>query len=88
MAIKTFIKGSTTYLCGSCGINTRITGDRSAKSCGLCNECYELAGIENSVRDGEEVTPNLIAEINHMLAIIAKKGGDASLAFDKSLLTA
>ena len=87
MAINTFIKGSTVYTCTCCGIQTRKVSNSGALSCELCEECYELAGIENELQDGGEVTPNMLAQIDQMLAIIAKKGGDTTAAFDKSLLT-
>lgn len=81
MAISKFEKGSGVYKCRCCGINTRVTQDRSAASVELCYECYELAGMENEVHDGREMDAEFVAEVRRMQAIIAKKGGDLTHTF-------
>lgn len=47
---RAFGHGST-YVCGSCGHNTRNVGGDEA-GCDLCLLCYEEAGIENAHADG------------------------------------
>ena len=48
-----FLKGIGTYVCRSCSRRTRPHGgDLSAVYVKLCEECYELAGLENSILDG------------------------------------
>lgn len=47
-----FQRGSGTYICGSCGKRTRATG-QGEEGCGLCATCYERAGDENAVSDGQ-----------------------------------
>lgn len=49
---STFTKGSTTFICTSCGHNTRNTGDQSIDA-KVCPICWDLAGYENSFQDGE-----------------------------------
>jgi hypothetical protein len=48
-----FLKCIGTYKCRSCNRRTRPHGgDLSAVYIQLCEECYELAGLENSILDG------------------------------------
>jgi hypothetical protein len=49
---STFVKGSTTYICVCCGHNTRWTGEQGVGS-KLCPICWDLAGYENMVQDGD-----------------------------------
>ena len=50
-----FEKGSGCYTCKSCGKQTRAgaDGDPSAVNVGLCTTCWEKAGDENAVMDGQ-----------------------------------
>lgn len=50
--MKTFAKGSTTFVCECCGHNTRYTGNQSIGS-KTCPACYDLAGIENMIQDNQ-----------------------------------
>src|SRR5690348_17023746 len=50
MANKSFRKGQSTYTCRCCGRVTRDTN--SEGSIELCAQCYELAGFENMIQDG------------------------------------
>ena len=48
-----FVRGVGTYICSSCNRRTRPHGgDPSAIHIRLCEECYELAGIEISISVG------------------------------------
>lgn len=52
-----FVRGVGTYICSSCNRRTRPHGgDTSAIYVRLCEECYELAGIENSISDGQALS--------------------------------
>lgn len=50
--MKTFAKGSTTFICSCCGHNTRFTGAQSVGS-KMCPICWDLAGMENQIQDGQ-----------------------------------
>ena len=65
MAYNRFKKGSGVYTCSCCKQQTRDTsGD--AVHCGLCSECYEVAGWVNSVSDGVEgAEERLKAAVKH-----------------------
>ena len=87
MAIKNFRKGETTYTCQCCKKLTRNTGGDEIH-CRLCEDCYELAGIENYLTDngekstmdeyGDEIKsrltrrPELIAHYKELAALIGK----------------
>jgi ribosome-binding protein aMBF1 (putative translation factor) len=47
-----FKKGSGCYICSMCGKTTRATG-HSEENVQLCASCYERAGDENAVSDGQ-----------------------------------
>ena len=72
-----FQRGTGCYTCQSCKRQTRATGGNDNEHVGLCAECYEVAGIENQISDGDG-TPELLAEIARLKAIIAEKGGTLS----------
>jgi len=60
-----FEKGSGCYTCLDCGKRTRETGECES-GCQLCKECYELAGLENMLQDGnisQEEYDRRVAEI-------------------------
>lgn len=75
-----FQKGTGCYKCDSCGRLARATGVQSlgAKT---CEDCYELAGIENAIADGDGTFEKYAAEINRRVAHIKDRGGDADAAF-------
>ena len=60
-----FQRGSGVYACRSCGRNTRYTGGDGA-GVKMCDECYELAGEENSLSD----TGALYGSPENVLAMI------------------
>ena len=45
-----FQRGSGVFTCGACGRATRDTGGDNT-AIGLCAECYEIGGLENSLED-------------------------------------
>lgn len=54
-----FQRGSGCYACSCCGKMTRSTGRGDNEHCGLCVDCYDLAGIENGISDNG---PECVAE--------------------------
>ena len=48
-----FVKGSGCYNCIGCKKLTRSTGRGDNEYCRLCERCYDIAGDENAVTDGE-----------------------------------
>ena len=68
-----FQKGSGVFQCESCKRSTRDTGGDNT-SLRLCEECYELAGIENQISD-QGGTPELRAEVEKWKARCVAKGG-------------
>jgi hypothetical protein len=47
-----FERGSGCYSCSCCQRLTRSTGRGDNENCGLCEECFEVGGIENEIADG------------------------------------
>lgn len=75
-----FGRQTPTYICNCCDRRTRETGNGES-DCDLCYECYELAGLDNSINDGgRDATPSELAWANELLGRIAKKGGDVEYA--------
>ncbi len=83
MAIKNFVRGSSTYVCTCCGRNTRAIGDelsstymdpKTKKLVGLCADCYEIAGYQNMAWDGcldQSEYPSVIS----LFELVQKKSG-------------
>lgn len=46
-----FQRGSGCYTCAVCRRRTRSTGRGDNEHVGLCEECYEVAGLENEIAD-------------------------------------
>jgi hypothetical protein len=63
MALGRFQKGQKVYTCQSCKKQTRNVGGDEFYA-GLCADCYELAGIDNSLTDNgpEEMSGKLTAQ--------------------------
>lgn len=73
-----FVKGGgTTYTCRCCKRVTRPTGTGDNDGVRLCEECYDLAGEENSLSDNGAFYGSP-AEVLANIASIKAKGGDAS----------
>ncbi len=83
MALKSFVRGSSVYSCCVCARRTRATSGEHSETArgrghGICEECYELAGIENEISDGYKTLEERMPVIKDYLALIEKKGGDIS----------
>ncbi len=72
-----FTKGSGAYVCRCCGRTTRDTGRGDNEGVELCVQCYELAGIENGISDGEPLE-TYAGDAKVYLAELKAKGGDLS----------
>jgi len=69
-----FQRGTGVFTCGCCGRKTRETQDTSGSD--MCGICYELSGIQNSLRDdGAEAWM-----ITHRDRLIKKYAGKADMA--------
>lgn len=75
----TRIAGST-YACECCGRQTRNTGAQALGS-KTCTQCWELAGIENSLRDGHLTADEARPAVGRYVAAIEAKGGRPREAF-------
>jgi hypothetical protein len=75
-----FQKGSGMYQCRCCGRNTRSTGNGDNENVRLCEQCYELAGYENMVQDGGELSDRDRETIKQLIAQIEEKGGANTFA--------
>lgn len=71
-----FTRTGGVYRCQCCkGITRNIGGDGALVR--LCEECFELAGLDNQHNDeGTQPTTRQLGEIHRMLAVIAERGGD------------
>lgn len=76
-AASRFAKGSGVYECGCCGRATRATGRGDNEHAGLCAECYDLAGEENSLSDSGKFYDSP-ANVLAMIKAVEDKGGNAS----------
>lgn len=76
-----FAKGSGAYECRCCSRKTRSTGRGDNENCGLCAECYDLAGIENEISDNgiENVSESTLREAGRLYRLISEKGGKYTL---------
>jgi hypothetical protein len=74
-----FEKGTGLYKCNACTRETRSTGQGDNENVGLCAQCWEIAGIENQLLDGDYEGPagkrKLQLEIQEYQAIVLAKGG-------------
>lgn len=78
-AKRGFVKGGGgVYNCGSCKRATRPTGNGDNENVRLCEECFDLAGEENSLSDNGEFYDSP-ANVLAMIAAVAAKGGNASV---------
>lgn len=69
-----FAAGSGVFKCITCERMTRDTGQAVNH---LCEDCFEIAGLDNQVNDSGEPCPaNVLAECNGRLQTIAKRGGN------------
>ena len=71
-----FRPGRSTFICGVCGRRTRDAGQAISSEC--CLECFELAGLDNTVNDGCAPLDEVAAERDALVARAIARGGDAA----------
>lgn len=77
-----FKRGSGCYTCRSCKRSTRsVRYGEDAADVRLCFECYELAGYENMIQDGEELSEREKNHCKNMINAIKEKNGKWERAF-------
>lgn len=79
-----FIKGSATFICDCCGHNTRFTNDQPYGT-KICVACYDLAGYENMIQDGqfeESDAVQVVALFNEILKRSAAEHAKAIKSHD------
>jgi hypothetical protein len=72
-----FVRGSGVYTCNCCKRQTRSTGRGDNEYAGLCAECYDLAGEENTLSDTGEFYAGA-AEVLRLIAEVARRGGNTA----------
>jgi hypothetical protein len=81
-----FVRGMAVYRCRCCQRSTRQTGRGDNEHVRLCSECYDLAGYENMLLDGQQLSGRQVADVLHLRDVISGKGGDPDRAFNMELL--
>lgn len=71
--MRNFQRGQSTFDCGVCKRLTRNTGDNGGVD--LCPQCYELAGMENSISDGYVTLESQRPKARKLIDAIRAKGG-------------
>jgi hypothetical protein len=74
MRTNKFTKGSGCYKCECCGRLTRDDGNGDSVHVRLCSECYEYAGLENELADGN--SPDL-ERMEELRVAVLYRGGNA-----------
>lgn len=69
-----FVKGSGMYQCRCCKRNTRSTGNGDNEHVQLCVDCYDLAGFENQVADGQGLGEGDKSDVINLVAHLVKLG--------------
>ena len=77
-----FEKGSGCFVCSCCKKKTRSTGRGDNENVGLCADCYDKAGDDNAVADGQ-MSEEEFQEIWHQPSSWNKETGDTHEAKEK-----
>lgn len=70
-----FEKGSGCYNCRVCSRKTRSTGRGDNEIINLCEECFEIGGLENEIMDRGDAEGVNTAEIERLKRVCREKGG-------------
>lgn len=73
MPIKRFYRGSSTLPCRVCSRRTRDTGNGD-----ICEQCWELAGMENEISDGYYTLTEGKDRARRLVSELKAKGVDTS----------
>lgn len=65
--------GRGVYRCTICARATRVVTQCNDR---ICPECYELAGLENSILDGAATVAEIAPERDWLVAKAVKQGSD------------
>ena len=66
--------GRGVFKCGCCGRPCRVV-DQSNDT--ICQQCWDLAGLDNMVNDDGGGLDKVIGERDALLALAVRRGGDA-----------
>jgi hypothetical protein len=69
-----FQRGTGVYQCQACKRSTRATGGDNHQV-GLCEECYEIAGLENAINDHGDPNGQHAKDIAALKQRCIAKGG-------------
>lgn len=69
--IKSFFRGSSTLACRVCTRTTRDTGHGD-----ICEQCFELAGMENEISDGHATEKEHRDRARELVGQLEAKGVD------------
>ncbi len=69
-----FGRGTGVYSCTACTRKTRQTGGDN-DSLKMCEECYEIAGLENTIADHGDPEERHASEIARLTHLCRSKGG-------------
>jgi hypothetical protein len=83
-----FEAGSGMYQCRCCGRKTRSIGNGDNENVRLCVDCFDLAGFENMVSDGEVLTDAHKTDIRNMVAFLKTKADADVSCWDELLVVA
>lgn len=70
-----FAIGSGCYRCRCCDRRTRSTGNGDNENVLLCEQCFDLAGYENAVQDGEVLSENEKSNVKTLIERVVALGG-------------
>jgi len=70
---RNFRRGRSTFNCICCH---RLTREVDQGGTDLCQECFEICGLDNTVNDNSYDPTEYLPEAERLLAKIAKRGGD------------
>lgn len=73
MKIKSFYRGSSTLKCRVCERATRDTGNGD-----ICEQCFELAGMENEISDGHATEKEHRDRARFLVGQLEAKGVDTA----------
>jgi hypothetical protein len=82
MAIRKFYRGSSVLTCRVCDRKTRDIGNGD-----ICEECWELAGIENEISDGYATAAERADDVARHTNELRKKGVDVDKVWGDLLNT-
>lgn len=68
-----FQRGSGVFTCDACGRRARVVDQSNDQ---ICQQCWDLAGLDNSVNDGAMTLAEAATERDDLFATCVARGGD------------